>query len=149
MDGRTSPLPRTDRYQPLLLANRLERLGLRLDGALSGKTLDRGGAEEPIDTLDVVDDELRILRLCNRTAMADDESVGVDLLDGLDDALDDGHALVERAGGMGTLVVSPMWATTTSAPARVMSAADSLSKTYGQVSMSSSWAMRIASTSIE
>ena len=44
-------------------------------------------------------------------------------------------------------VVSPMWGTRMSAPARAMSAACSSSKTYGEVMRSSSWAIRIMSTS--
>ena len=59
------------------------------------------------------------------------------------------HASIERAvvAPMAPLVVSPMCATTTSAPASAMAVACSVSNTYGVVAIPASWAARIMSTS--
>src|SRR2546421_13074153 len=83
-----SPVQRLEFRRPASYPHVLEAPHAAGNGRFRRQALDAGGAEETDDTLGVSENELRVLRLRDRSAVAQDEDVHLDLLGGVAQALD-------------------------------------------------------------
>ena len=77
-------------------ADCLERANLLGDRPLGGEPLDRARTVEAVHATAVADDELRVGRLRNRPAVADDQHVAIHAAGGIGDGLNPHDAIVER-----------------------------------------------------